>query len=148
MKKERKDKHFIKKPYYEGGLNAMREFIGKHKKYPKEALEKKIEGTVYLRYTINYKGKVIDAKILSSLGHGCDKEAIRVVKLLKFKVQKSYAGKIKFFKTIQIHFKVPKEKEPPKTTSQIAYNITPSKSKKKTPKKKNNEGGYTYTIKY
>jgi len=147
MKKERKDKHFIKKPFYEGGLKAMREFIGKHKKYPKEALDNKIEGTVYLRYTINYKGKVIDAKVLSSLGYGCDKEAIRVVKLLKFKVQKKYAGKIKFFKTIQIHFKKPKKKDQSKKT-QIAYNITPSKSKDSTPKKKDNDGGYSYTIKY
>jgi len=147
MKKERKDKHFIKKPFYEGGLKAMREFIGKHKKYPKEALDNKIEGTVYLRYTINYKGKVIDAKILSSLGYGCDKEAIRVVKLLKFKVQKKYAGKIKFFKTIQIHFKIPKEKDKSKAT-QISYNITPSNSKEKNPKKKDNGGGYSYTIKY
>ena len=146
MKKERKDKHFIKKPFYEGGLKAMREFISQHKKYPKEALEQKIEGTVYLRYTINYKGKVIDAKVLSSLGYGCDKEAIRVVKLLKFKVQKNYAGKIKFFKTIQMHFKLPKEKESPKVTNQINYNITPSASKE--PKKKDNQGGYSYTIKY
>lgn len=148
MKKERKDKHFVKKPFYEGGLKALREFIGKHKKYPKKALEQKIEGTVYLRYTINYKGKVIDAKILSSLGHGCDKEAIRVVKLLKFKVQKNYTGKIKFFKTIQIHFKLPKEKPATKPSSQITYNITSSTSKKTTPTKKDKGGGYSYTIKY
>jgi len=148
MKKERKDKHFIKKPFYEGGLKAMREYIGKNKKYPKEALEQKIEGTVYLRYTINYKGKVIDTKILSSLGHGCDKEATRVVKLLKFKVQKNYVGKIKFFKTIQIHFKLPKEKPTPKPSRQISYNITSSKPKKTTPTKKDNDGGYSYTIKY
>ena len=149
MKKERKDKHFIKKPFYEGGLKAMREFIGKHKKYPKDALERKIEGTVYLRYTINFKGKVIDAKILSSLGHGCDKEAIRIVKLLKFKVPKNHVGKIKFFKTIQIHFKIPKEKPTPKpSTQKISYNITSSKSKKTTPPKKDSGGGYSYIIKY
>ena len=126
----------------------MREFIGKHKKYPKEALEKKIEGTVYLRYTINFKGKVIDAKVLSSLGHGCDKEAIRVVKLLKFKVQKNYIGKIKFFKTIQIHFKLPKEKPKTNPSTQISYNITSTKSKKTTLTKKEDGGGYSYTIKY
>jgi len=136
MKKERKDKHFIKKPFYEGGLKALREFIGKNKKYPKAALEQKIEGTVYLRY------------VLSSLGHGCDKEAIRVVKLLQFKVQKKYAGKIKFFKTIQIHFKLPKEKPKPTTNTQVSYNIISSKKKKESPKKKDSGGGYSYTIKY
>jgi protein TonB len=29
MKKSKKDKHFIKKPVYPGGTNAMKEFISK-----------------------------------------------------------------------------------------------------------------------
>jgi len=67
MQKERKDKHFIKKPIYPGGLKAMRALIRKELKYPKEALESKIEGTVYLRYNIDYKGKVTSSKILSGI---------------------------------------------------------------------------------
>jgi len=148
MKKERKDKNFIKKPIYEGGLKALRAFISQNKKYPKDALENKIEGTVYLKYTIDHKGNVIDAKVIKSLGHGCDDEAVRVVKLLKFKVPKNRGVRVKFHKNIQIHFRIPKKKsKPQQQTVQYNYTVTPSKKvEKKEDDKKG--GGYTIRINY
>ncbi len=147
MQKGKKSKHFIKNPYYEGGLKALRAFISKNKKYPAEALKEKIEGTVYLKYTINYKGKVIDTKIQKSLGYGCDEEAIRVIKLLEFQAPKNRGIKVKFFKNIQIHFRLPKEKEKTVSSTQIAYTVTPTKREKDTPKEKGG-GSYTIQIKY
>ncbi|MEM6322004.1 MAG: energy transducer TonB, partial [Bacteroidota bacterium] len=96
MKKERKDHQFIKKPYYEGGISAMRMFIKKHLVYPEIAKKRQIEGTVYLRYTINQKGEVIDSKVIRGIGHGCDEEATRLVRLLKFKVPKNRRPKLLF----------------------------------------------------
>ena len=98
MKKERLDKHFIKKPYYEGGVEAMRKFIRKHKKYTKEGIDNKIEGVVVIKYTINSSGKVIKTKVISGIGHGLDEEAERVVKLLKYKVPKNRQKKSKVSK--------------------------------------------------
>ena len=155
MQKERKDKHFIKKPFYPGGLKAMRELIRTELKYPEEALAAKIEGTVYLRYEIDYKGKVISSKVLSSLGYGCDEEAQRIVSKFKFEVPKGpRKTKVKFHKTIKIHFRLPKE-QPKKVTpaknsrpnsTKLTYTITPSKKKPKQQQQKS--GGYTYTINY
>ncbi len=151
MHKERKGKHFIKNPFYEGGLKAMREFISQNKKYPKDALKEKIEGTVFIKYTINYKGKVIETKVVKSLGYGCDEEAERVVKLMKFEAPKNRGIKVKFFKNIQIHFRLPKKKEKPaprQVQSNISYTITPSKKEDSAPEKKKGGGGYTIQIKY
>ena len=89
MEKERKEKHFIQKPIYEGGIKAMKLFIRENLKYPKTALENRIEGTVALRYTINHKGKVVKVKIISGIGHGCDKEAERLVKELVFSASRN-----------------------------------------------------------
>ena len=100
MHKEKKGKYFIISPFYEGGLKAMREFISQNKKYPKEALEEKIEGTVFIKYTINFKGKVIETKVVKSLGYGCDEEAERVIKLMKFEAPKNRGIKVKFFKIL------------------------------------------------
>jgi TonB family protein len=151
MHKERKGKSFIKNPFYEGGLKAMREFISQNKKYPKEALEEKIEGTVYIKYTINYKGKVIETKVVKKVGHGCDEEAQRVVKLMKFEAPKNRGIKVKFFKNIQIHFRLPKEKEKsaPSVQSQasFSYTITTPQKEENLPKE-NKGGGYTIQIKY
>ena len=82
MKKERKGKHFIKKPIYKGGPSALKQFISQQMQYPKEALAQKKEGTVLIRYTINHLGKVVDTKIISGIGFGCDEEADRLVRLL------------------------------------------------------------------
>jgi len=159
MKKKASDKHFIKKPTYIGGLKAMREFISKEMRYPESALKNKIEGTVYLKYEVDYKGSVVSTKVLSHLSHDCDMEAQRLVSKLKFYVGKNPRNmKITFNKSIKIHFRLPKNKEletpvKPKISIQkslqkvenIVYTIT------STPKKndnKSNTEGYSYTIKY
>ncbi len=144
MQKEHKDKHFIKKPIYEGGPKAMRLFITQHLKYPKEALEKKVEGTVALKYSIGHKGKVKDVKVISSVGAGCDEEAIRLVKMLEFKIPKTRGIKIVFHKSIKIHFRLKTVKKTPKKTKMnVNYQIT---TKTSTQKRKKDEGGYSYTI--
>lgn len=143
MKKEAKDKHFIKKPIYEGGPTAMKKFIGENLRYPKEALENKTQGTVYVRYDIDYSGKVVDAKVIKGIGHGCDEEAVRLAKLLKFKVPKNRGVRVVFHKNIQIHFRLPKKK-PVKKTMSVQYNYV--EKKKEEPEKENKKsGGYTIT---
>ena len=149
MKKERNPNSFIKKPIYDGGMKALRAFIAQNKKYPKAALENKIEGTVYVKYTIDYKGKVVATKIVKSLGNGCDEESIRLVKMLKFRVPKNRGIKVKFYKNIQIHFRLPKEKEKTKVvtpSTSYVYTITSSPKKEATITEKKKGGGYTIRI--
>jgi len=122
MQKEKKDKHFIKKPIYKGGKKALREFITQSLQYPKEAQAAKIEGTVVVKYTVNHLGKVIDSKVISGLGYGCDEEAQRVVSLLEFDVPKSRGVKVLHHLNVQIHFRLPKQKPKPKPTQQTSAN--------------------------
>ena len=152
MKKRRKDEHFIKKPIYPGGLKAMRQLIKNNLKYPVKALENKIEGTVYLRYGIDYHGKVSEVKTLQSLGHGCDEEAARIVSMFEFRVPKiPRKKKVAFHKTIRINFKLPTEQpkqnskksvHPPAQTA-YTYTITP---KQKEETKTSKKSSYNYTI--
>ena len=139
MKKQKKDKNFIKKPIYEGGPAALKRFIQQNLSYPAEALEHQIEGHVYIKYDINYQGKVVDAKVITSLGHGCDEEALRLVKLLEFQVPKTRGVKVLFHKNIRIHFRLPK----PESKS-VQYQYAPAKKKEKSTAKK--QGSYNYTI--
>jgi len=154
MSKEKKDNHFIKKPFYEGGITELRKFIKQNLKYPKEALEKKIEGTVLVRHDINHKGKVTGAKVLKGIGHGCDEEATRLIKLLKYEVPKGPRKlKVTFHKDTKINFRLPKVKPKKKTEKKsekiksnegqlsIKYTITPKSGKAKEVKKT-----YNYTI--
>lgn len=149
MHKERKDKHFLKKPIYEGGPKAMKAFIKENLKYPEKALKERIEGSVSLKFDINHKGKVTAAKVISSLGYGCDEEAQRIVKLLEFKIPKTRKLKVIYHKNITIHFRLPKQ-QPQPTKTNIQYNITLTKSKQPSVEKKESNkkqgGGYSYTI--
>lgn len=106
MKKETKNNSILKRPQYPGGSAALRDFITINLKYPKEAHDLAIEGIVHLRYDINHLGKVVGAQIIKKLGYGCDEEAIRLVKLLKFQVSVPRGMKIIWHKKIQIQFKI------------------------------------------
>ncbi len=153
MSKQRKDRdRFLKTPQYAGGLKAMRQFVAENLKYPKAALDGKIEGTVAVKYDINYKGKVTDAKVTSGIGHGCDEEAIRIVKLFQFSAPRNHKKmRVLFHRSIKIHFRLPKQKPvakpkvpAPPTTVQYTYTKASPKKQVKTEKKKS--GTYSYTI--
>ena len=136
MKKERKDKHFIKKPFFEGGPQAAKEFINAQLTYPEEARKNRITGTVTVRYTIDHDGKVIDTQVISGIGYGCDEEAERVIRMMRFKVPKSRGVKVQFHQTRHIHFRLPKAKQ---VAQSYAYTVTPSKES-------SGNSGYTYQV--
>ncbi|MFK8104708.1 MAG: energy transducer TonB [Saprospiraceae bacterium] len=141
--KQKKAKHFIRKPAYPGGLTALRQFIVENLQYPPLALAQKIEGTVYLSYLLNYRGNVLSTKVISSLGYGCDEEAERLVNLLKFKVPVNRGVKVKFRKSIQIHFRLDSATMPPQRSinlsNKYSYQFVPAEKKLRAP-------SATYTI--
>ncbi len=153
MQRNKKAKNFLPKPIYPGGNKALKQFISETITYPPEALASKIEGVVRIKIAINFKGKVVDAQIMTHLSHGCDEEADRIARLMQWEIDKKIRkGKVLFHKTLNIHFKLPKatiatpkKKIEKKTLStQITYNIvSPSK-----PSSTSKPATITYTIKY
>ncbi|MCF6356730.1 MAG: TonB family protein, partial [Draconibacterium sp.] len=69
-------------PQFPGGELALRNFIAENIQYPETALEKGIQGKVYVSFIINTKGKVTDAKISRGVDPSLNKEALRVINLL------------------------------------------------------------------
>lgn len=156
MKKEAKEKAFLKNPVYKGGNAAMSKFVSEQVRYPQEAMQQALEGTVAMKYTIDHKGNVIDTKILTKLGGGLEEEAIRVVKLLKFDVPAHRGLKVLFHKDIQINFRLPHQVaagEPhivSEIVTDIQYTLTPSVANMVTENVPNaaaaTSGGYNYTV--
>ena len=155
MAKSNRPTH-ISKPVYPGGNKAMNKFVREQLQYPAAALKQKVEGTVTIRYSLDYRGKVVATRVKSGIGHGCDEEAVRVVKLLKFTVPQSSKKKVRIHQDINIHFKLPKVKKkkvatqpPPSAQGQsmmITYTTTKSVEGKPEEKPKDDGGGYGYTI--
>lgn len=159
----KKDLTPLQGAHYEGGKKAMDEHIQKHLKYPKSALDNKIEGTVHLFLDINNKGEVTHVKVISGIGHGCDEEAVRVVKMMRFAVERVRNMHIVYHHKLQIHFKLPVHKElkidnqepmnPSAEPMAINYIIVPTVLKKKednktkqTPKQQKPKVIYQYNI--
>ena len=69
-------------PSFPGGEVKLLEYIAKNLNYPQEAIEKGIEGRVFVGFIIDVDGSVTDVKLLRGIGGGCDEEAIRVIKSL------------------------------------------------------------------
>ncbi|MCB9082364.1 MAG: TonB family protein [Lewinellaceae bacterium] len=149
MDPRKRERYLLKRPAYPGGDKALLAFIKEHLQYPPEAIEKEISGTVRIRYTINYEGKVIRSKVLSSLGHGCDEEAQRLVGLLQFDVPRNHFLKAEFHKTLNIHFRLPKPTAPPPAVATTyQYTVTTSRESPaaKGPPASEEENGFSYTI--
>jgi protein TonB len=149
---EKKPKHFLKQPEYPGGPKAMSKFIYENLRYPKQALEAGKEGVVLVEYDINHEGLVMDTRVLQSVGYGCDEEAERVIRLLKFEVGKNRGIKVVFHKKTQIQFKKPVAIAQPKPVAAPPMAITyqyvtaaPPKPTVEAPKK---EQVFSYSITY
>ncbi|MEQ1747225.1 MAG: energy transducer TonB [Saprospiraceae bacterium] len=127
MEREKKPKHFIQRPEYPGGPKEITKFIYENLRYPPEAVKARTEGIVYLEYDIDYQGNVVDTRIIQGIGHGCDEEAARVVRMLKFSVGRNRGVRVLFHQKANIRFKLPKPVKVEKPVilqpqAQIQYN--------------------------
>lgn len=69
-------------PEYPGGLEAMMKFVRKHMSYPRAAVKKRIQGTVYVQFVVRSDGSISDVRTLKGISKECDREAERVVALM------------------------------------------------------------------
>ena len=69
-------------PEFPGGEDALYEFLAKNIKYPQTAQDSNIQGTVYVQFTVDKDGSIINPKVVRDIGGGCGEEALRVVKMM------------------------------------------------------------------
>ena len=69
-------------PEFPGGLTGLLNFLSKNIKYPKQAVENNIQGTVFVQFIVGSNGKVRNARILRGINSYCDEEALRVVNMM------------------------------------------------------------------
>ena len=69
-------------PQYPGGEGEILKFIATNTKYPEEAIAKKIQGKVIVRFIVNTDGNVEGLTVLKGVDPLLDNEALRVVGML------------------------------------------------------------------
>lgn len=69
-------------PQFPGGPQAMVQFLSTHLNYPAQAVRSGVQGTVLLTLQVLPDGSVGQVTVRQSLSPECDREAIRVVRLM------------------------------------------------------------------
>jgi protein TonB len=62
-----------------GGYESFYDHLSKSLKYPKQAQRNQITGKVFVEFIVDKNGTVINLKVLTEIGGGCDEEALRVL---------------------------------------------------------------------
>jgi TonB family protein len=135
--KVKNSKHkFLKVPQILGGKETLNNYIESNLIYPEEAINKRIEGIVHLIAEINDNGEVTQIEIVKGLEGGCNEEATRLIRSVKFGAVKNKSVRLKTKKRFKVQFKLPVE-------NTISYHFVENKEKSpKTETLKN----YSYSI--
>ncbi len=92
-------------PEFPGGQLALRKFIAREIKYPKEASKKGIQGKVFVNFVVEKDGSVGAVKIVRGVDPSLDKEALRVIQSLpKWAPGKQKGVPVRVSYTVPINF--------------------------------------------
>ncbi len=105
-KTEKDDKVFFyvveNPPTFPGGQKALKHFLEDNIQYPQTPLPDSSDKVVYVSFVIKKNGEVSDVKIARSLNPECDKEALRIMKLMPRWTPGNNRGKV-----IDVSFTLP-----------------------------------------
>ena len=92
-------------PAFPGGESGMLNYLGKNTNYPRNAMEKNIQGKVIIRFCVNASGGVDRASVLKGVDPELDQEALRVVNTLpKFKPGRQGGKEVPVWFMVPINF--------------------------------------------
>ncbi|MBB6613144.1 TonB family protein [Pontibacter sp. Tf4] len=107
---ERPYEYVEQMPGFPGGQAAMEKYLASNLKYPKDALENKLEGLIVVSFVVGKAGELTDIKVLKGLSESTNTEAMRVVQSMPAWSPGKQNGRVVLVRNvIPIVFKLPKE---------------------------------------
>lgn len=85
-----------------GGLAGLQKNI----KYPEIAKRANVSGRVFVQFIVDEQGNVIDPVVTRGIGAGCDEEAIRAVRMAKFKPGRQRGTNVRVKMSLPITFRL------------------------------------------
>jgi protein TonB len=97
-----------KMPEFPGGKKAMDKFISDNIRYPEEAKNANVQGTIYITFVISKEGKVKDPVVERSTGNSSmEKEAQRIVLIMPDWTPAKQKGKaVPVYYSLPVDFKL------------------------------------------
>lgn len=69
-------------PQFPGGAVEMMKWLQRNLKYPRAMQEQKVQGKVVAEFIVNKDGSITDVKVVKSLNGPCDREVLRVLRMM------------------------------------------------------------------
>jgi TonB family protein len=114
-------------PIPQGGMDGWNQYLAKNIKYPAEARENGIEGTVIVMFEIHEDGSINNVEILRGIGESADQEAIRVVQNSpKWEPGKQRGRQVKTRMRLPISFKLAGGDNTDRITAQLKEKLFPN----------------------
>jgi len=86
---------------------SLGDYLSNNLHYPESARLNNVEGRVVVRFVVDKKGRITDAKIVTGIDDSCDAEALRVVKNMPPWMPGRQNGKaVKVYYNLPIRFKL------------------------------------------
>lgn len=70
---------YNEKAEYKGGIDAMHAFIARNLIYPREAIKKKAQGHVYVKFDIDTNGSVVNPVLVRTVDYDLDQAALNII---------------------------------------------------------------------
>ena len=94
-------------PEFPGGQDSLMSFLMHTIKYPKEAMEKGVQGRVVAKFIVEKDGQVSTPQVLRSVYPALDEEALRVIHCMpKWKPGKQNGREVRVFFTLPVTFRM------------------------------------------
>ena len=94
-------------PQFPEGQAAMFKWLVNNLKYPKDARENGVQGTVYVGFVVEKDGSITNVSIKRGIGGGCDEEAARVIaSMLIWKAGRNKGEIVRTAYTLPIKFQL------------------------------------------
>lgn len=93
-------------PKYIGEDKEVAKFVKNNLRYPEMERDNHVEGKVFIRFVIEPDGTITGVKVMKSVSPGLDKEAVRVVRLLKFSPGSQQGEPVRVYYNLPIEFKL------------------------------------------
>lgn len=95
-------------PSFPGGEEALYKFIDDNLRYPDEAREPNVQGSVIIRFVVEKDGSISNAAIAREIGCGCGREALRVINMMpRWKPGKRGGKAVRTEFTLPVQFYLP-----------------------------------------
>ena len=102
-------------PEFNGGYDAMMAFIRENLRYPADARQQGVEGTVYVSFIVETDGRVTSPKIIRGISPACDDEVVRIMELMpKWKPGKQSGQDVRVRFVLPIKFSLNNQSAPQK----------------------------------